>query len=238
MPKHVQLNNIEHAKLRVRTERSAELGDNVMFSPTFPHEFRNVQAHYPIVFIKEEKENRFRPIALFGMEKDENLFLENDKWDAPYLPIVNRMQPFLIGVKPGPEREMEVHVDIEHPRMSETEGTPLFLDHGGHSDMLKEIVGILGDVHEGEASINGFSAALTDLGLLEPFTLDVTLNDNSKNRLAGFYTISEEKLQTLSAAHLDGLHKSGFLMPIFMAVASIAQFRGLIDRRNSRLTKA
>ena len=52
MTRHALLNNTEHRDLRVITARGGAYGDDVMFSLTFPAEFRNVQAHYPIVFGK------------------------------------------------------------------------------------------------------------------------------------------------------------------------------------------
>ena len=74
MSQHVLLNNIDHKDLRVDTARSAALGDDVMFAATFPAEFRNVQAYYPIVF-RKTAEGAFQPIALFGFQEGRNLFL-------------------------------------------------------------------------------------------------------------------------------------------------------------------
>ena len=65
MTKHVLLNNVEHRDLRVITRHGADLGDNVMYALTFPAEFRNIQAHYPIVFHPTEQ-GEFVPLALFG----------------------------------------------------------------------------------------------------------------------------------------------------------------------------
>ena len=55
MANHALLNNIEHRHLRIDSRRAAALGDDVMSAPTFPAEFRNVQAHYPIVFHKARR---------------------------------------------------------------------------------------------------------------------------------------------------------------------------------------
>ena len=44
------LNNIDHRDLRVLTRRGAAWGDDVMSCPLTPDEFRQAQAHYPIVF--------------------------------------------------------------------------------------------------------------------------------------------------------------------------------------------
>ena len=241
MPKHVQLNNIDHPDLRVRTGHSAALGDDVMACAVFPHEFRNLQPHYPIVFAKDGASGSFRPLALFGLEDRENLFLKsNDQWDADYVPLAIRMKPFLIGFSGDAAggRQMEVHIDIEHPRVSETDGARLFLEHGGHAPLLQEASKILGEVNDGEQTISKFSALLEELELIEPFTLDVELNDGSKGRLEGYYIIAEEKLYALKGEELERLQISGFLQPVFMGVAALSQFRNLIDRRNAKIAGA
>jgi hypothetical protein len=71
--RNVLLNNVEHRDLAIRTRRGADLGDAVMAAPTFPDEFRSVQAHYPIVF-QPTTSGSFQPLALFGFKDGENLF--------------------------------------------------------------------------------------------------------------------------------------------------------------------
>ena len=44
MPRHAQVNNIDHRDLKIDTRRSASLGDDVGFAATFPAEFRELQA--------------------------------------------------------------------------------------------------------------------------------------------------------------------------------------------------
>ena len=39
----VQLNKAQHKDVKIIRDRSAEYGDNVMLSMTFPLEFRNIQ---------------------------------------------------------------------------------------------------------------------------------------------------------------------------------------------------
>jgi len=241
MVKHVQLNNIDHPNLRVRTGYSEVLGDNVMAAPVFPHEFRNLQPHYPIVFSKDANSGGFRPIALFGLEDGENLFLAADnKWDTDYVPLAVRMKPFLIGVSGDASggRQMEVHIDMDHPRVSESEGERVFLEHGGHAPMLQEASKILSEVNEGEQTVAPFSALLEELELIEPFTLDIELNDGSKGRLEGYYIIAEEKLYALDGEALGRLQSAGYLQPVFMAVAALSEFRNLIDRRNAKIAGA
>jgi hypothetical protein len=232
----VQLNNVDHASLLIRTERDAALGDAVMAAPVFPGEFRNLQAHYPIVFVKDGRTGGFRPMALFGLEEGSNLFLTEEGWDAAYIPLAMRMQPFLIGFsRRDGERQLEVHVDLSHPRVTAEGGVPVFLEHGGHTEFLQDVTSILAAVHEGEETVAPFTALLNELGLIEPFTLDVTLDDGSSGRLAGYYVIAEEILYTLPEEALGRLQAAEALLPVFMAIASMAQFRALIARRNAAL---
>ena len=71
--------------------------------------------------------------------------------------------------------------------------------------------------------------------LLEPFSLDVDLRDGSKHRLVGYHLIDEEKLRALEPGAVAELHSAGYLMPIFMALASLANVSALIARKNRKL---
>jgi len=71
------LNNVQHKDLKVIIDRSADLGDNVWYAVTFPNEFKNLQRHYPVFFIKNPDDGEFQAVAMFGVEEGENLFLDN-----------------------------------------------------------------------------------------------------------------------------------------------------------------
>ncbi len=227
----VLLNNVDHKDLRVLTRRGAAYGDNVMLVHTFAAEFRNLQAHYPIVFQKLAQ-GSFHPVALLGFQEGQNLFLNAGGWDASYLPLAIEREPFLIGRQGS---ELLVHVDLDSPRISRgVEGQALFLPHGGSSEHLERMTSVLLAIHEGMQSTPAFVAALLALELLESFVLDVEGPDGSINRLAGFYTIDEERLARLQGDQLHQLHQAGYLEAVYMAVASLSNLRGLIERQNQR----
>ena len=228
MARHVQLNDIDHKHLRIDTRRSAALGDDVAFVPTFPAEFRNLQAHYPIVFRKDAN-GALHPIAVLGFQEGRNLFLDGDRWDASYLPLAIERQPFLIGKG---DDDLTVHIDLDSPRVGSQLGIALFHEQGGNSEYLDRVASVLLALHNGLEGVAAFVDALLALELLESFVLDVELDDGSANRLTGFYAINEDRLRALDAAALGGLHAAGHLEPVFMAVASVANFRGLIERMN------
>lgn len=234
MTKPVLLNNVDHKDLRVITTRGSRYGDGVMFAMTFPAEFRDLQAHYPIVFRKSDDGVTFEPIALFGFQEGENLFASAEQWDAGYVPLAVARQPFLIGVGNG---ELMVHVDIDSPRVSRTEGEPVFRDHGGTTEFLEQMNSTLLTIHQGLLATPPFLEALQQHELLESFVLDVELDDGSQGRLAGFYTINEDRLAKLGADALASLHQAGHLQAIYMAVASLSQLRALIERKNNAVRR-
>ena len=228
MPRHTQVNNIDHKDLRIDTRRSAALGDGVGFAATFPAEFRDLQAYYPIVF-RKDAQGTLSPIALLGFEEGQNLFLEGEHWDAHYLPLAIERQPFLIG---RGNDELTVHIDLDSPRVGTGDGQPLFREHGGNTDYLDRIASVLLTLHNGLERVPAFVDALLAHDLLESFALDVQLDDGSQNRLAGYYTINEDRLRGLGAEALGQLHAAGHLEPVFMALASVSNFRDLIERMN------
>ncbi len=237
MTNHAVLDNVTHKDLRVITERSARYGDNIACSTVFPIELRQVQAQYPIVLRKNADSGRFEPIALFGLNSQENLFLDEGGWDASYIPLSVERQPFLIGVNPNPgaESELSVHIDMDSPRVSQTEGEPVFLQYGGDSPFLQRITSVLLAIHEGHEQNRGLTDALAGLELLEPFTLDIQLQDGSKHKLAGLYTINEDRLRSLDGEAVADLHRAGYLEAVYMILASLPNFKRLIERKNARL---
>lgn len=228
MTRTVLLNNVDHQDLRVIAGRSAALGDDVMFAVTFPQEFRNVQANYPIVFRKSPDGVTFEPVALFGFREGQNLFLGRDGWDANYVPLAIERLPFFIGVSGD---ELLVHVDLDSPRIGRDEGEPLFLPHGGTTEFLQRMNSVLLAIHRGLEDTPAFIGALLSHDLLEPFVFEFGVADGSLRRLTGFYTINEERLNALGGGALEPLARAGHLQAAYMAIASLSQLRALIERQ-------
>ena len=235
MSNHQVLNNADHRDLRVLLEPDAERGDAVMGTLVTPVEFRRAQAEFPIVFRKNQEDGSFTALALFGFENGENLFLVDGRWDARYRPLSLAIQPFLIGRPANGEGEGQVHIDMDHPRVSTSgEGIRVFDEDGGSTPFLEDIAGKLGELDQGYRDSAGFFEALERHELLEPFTLEVPLSDGSKHSLVGFHIIDEEKLRQLDGDALADMHTQGYLMPVFMALASLSHFTELVQRKDAK----
>lgn len=236
MSNHQILNSNDHADLRIASGVGGHLGDAVMATIVVPEEFRSLQAEYPIVFRRDLESGTFTALALFGFENGENLYLRDDRWDARYRPMSMTIQPFLYGRPASGEGDGQVHVDMGHARISKDgEGIRVFDEFGKPTPYLENVAGELGALHAGLEAGKAFLAALDELELLEPFTLNVTLANGMERSLVGFHIVDEARVRALGDKELGRLHSAGHLMPMFMAMASLAQFSALIERKNAAL---
>lgn len=235
MADHAVLSADAHRDLRVRTERSPEAGDGVMCCLTVPDEFRQVQNEFPILFRLNQERDSFAAMTMFGFETGENLFLKDGRWDARHRPLALEIQPFLIGMSAQDPASRQVHIDMGSPRIGGEEGVRVFDKDGRPTPFLEATIEKLGALDAGYRASDDFFAALRRQALLEPLTLEITLEDGSKNRLVGFHAINEDRLRALDAAALGELHAAGHLMPIFMALASLANIGELVARKNRTL---
>jgi hypothetical protein len=237
MSDHALLDSTRHRDLRIRTARGADLGDAVMCCIAVPTEFRQIEGDYPILFQLDAERDSFTALAMFGFENGENLFLDSERWDAEYVPLAIDIQPFLIGGSPDQDAPKQVHVDLAGARVvaGEAEGMRVFDDDGRPTPYLESIADKLGALDAGYRRSSDFFAALRRYRLLEPLTLEITLDDGSTNRLVGFHVIDEARLAELDAEALGQLSDDDHLLPIFMALASLGRLRDLIARKNKRV---
>ena len=69
-------------------------------------------------------------------------------------------------------------------------------------------------------------------------TFGIVLADGSRNQLVGFSCVDEEKVQALSGKTLGEFNDKNYLMPLFMALASLANIRQLVELKNQTLDAA
>jgi len=234
MTNAVPLDNVSHQDLRVKTGYSAEFGDEINLSLVFPTEFVYVQREYPILFRKDANGD-FQSYALLGLDKNENLFLDEPAWNARYVPAIQQRGPFLIGMhKTNTDREPMVHVDLDHPRISTTEGEPVFLTHGGNSPLLEHTNRMLQIIFNGVELSKSMFAAFEQEGLIESMEAQINLDERTQYKLPDFYTINQDRLEELDGAALERLNRPGYLQLALMVVHSLGNVEWLIELKNRK----
>ena len=232
----VLLNNVDHADLRVIAAHGVSFGDGINQALVLPTEFEAVQREYPIL-IRRDPAGAYQAVALLGLDRDENLFLDETGWRARYVPAVQRRGPFSIALQRderGGEPRAMIHVDLDHPRVSRSEGERLFLPAGGNSPYLQGVSRTLGQIHDGLEIAGPMFATFEELGLIEPIDIEIKLDDHTAYDVPDVYTIAPDRLTAITGSALERLHQSGLLRAALWIASSMGNIQELIDRKNRR----
>jgi hypothetical protein len=239
MARYALLDNVAHKDLRVVARFGREFGDAAGMVPAFPTEWAELQREYPI-FFRRDADGAWQSVALLGFDAGENLFLSDGRWDAAYLPGAVARGPFLIGLQERMQdgelrHEPMVHVDLDHPRASFTEGEPVFLPQGGHSPYLERVIDVLRGIHDGTDLGKAMFATLDAAGLIQPLDLRIRVDEHNDVNVTGLHGIDRERLDALDAETLHGLHRAGYLEGVYLVLASMQNVRRLMAEKQRRL---
>jgi hypothetical protein len=244
MTNRVLLNNVDHGDLRVVTGHGPAFGDDINQVLIFPTEFEAVQREYPI-FFRKDADGAFQSVALLGLDRDENLFLDDagqfgghgGGWNARYVPAVQQRGPFSIALR---ERDGEpmIHVDLDHPRIRTGEGEPVFLPAGGNAPYLQHVARLLGLIYDGLEIGKAMFAAFEALDLIEPVDVEIKLDEHVQYDLPDLYTISQARFAGLDGAALQVLHQAGFLAAAQWALSSLGNVGALVELKNRKRVRA
>lgn len=238
MANRVLLNNVDHHDVRVRVGHRAAFGDAVNQITVFPTEYEELQGEYPILF-RRNPDGAYYSVALLGLDRDENLFLGEEGWQGRYVPALLQRGPFSIGISSGgpngePLGEPMIHIDLDDPRVSRTDGQPVFLTHGGNSPYLDHIAGVLRAIYAGVEVNKTIFAAFEQFDLIEPVTVEIQLSDTRQYNVPDCYTISQQRLMQLDGAALEQLHRADYLRAAIWVASSLRNISRLIDIKNAR----
>lgn len=228
----VRLDNVEHAALRLRRGHGARFGEAVNQVAVFASEFEDVQREYPILFARLP-DGQVQPVAILGFDREENLFLEGEKWDAAYVPALFRRGPFQVGFANG---EAVVNVDLSHPRIAAQgeDGDPVFKPHGGDAPALNSALSALRTLSAGAAAAETLSSLFSELGLVEEVKLEVRLGDHSTIDFDGYLAVTAEKIAGLDGEALARLNAAGLLDVAIFAASSLGTMQRLIARKQRK----
>jgi hypothetical protein len=228
-----RLDNVQHAALRLRRGHGARFGEAVNQVAVFASEFAQVQREYPILFARTP-EGALQGAAILGFDRDENLFLDGERWDAAYIPALLRHRPFTIGAAAG---EPVVCVDLADPRIAADgeQGEPVFKAHGGNAPALEAALEALRTLQAGAAAAAALTALFDELGLAEPVQLQVKFDEHSGVDFDGYLAVVPERIAALDDAALGRLNRAGLLDAAVLAAASLGTMPRLIARKQRKL---
>lgn len=225
----VVLNHAQHAGLRVRSDAAAALGDAQRFVQVVVREFPLLAVHYPILLSKDSNTGAFFCGAMLGFDEGENLFLgSGGAGQSSYRPLNLQRGPFFVAGD-------GLAIDLDHPRVGQSDGQTLFDDAGQPNAYLESIAALFRELRPGVEMTRLFIDTLLDHKLVEPIEISLSFDDGGARTLDGLYTINQEALRDLADETVLALFRRGYLQLIYLMIASLKQVPVLARAKNDRL---
>jgi hypothetical protein len=232
--KPVALNRDAHRNLKVRGVPSFAYAAGTNSVPLTGNEFAAAARQLPILFVPDARQQP-SPIALLGLRRDENLFVDADgRWSGNYIPAFVRRYPYVLVEKDG-SNDFAVGIDEAYPGFNTDEGEPMFAEDGTEGPALKRAIEFLNAYRTEAKRTQDFVEQLQRLDLFIPRVINVALKDESKFALEGFSVVDEARLGKLDDKEAGNLLRSGYLALIYMHLLSIHNIADLSSRLDPRI---
>jgi hypothetical protein len=232
------LTSDQHRSLAVDTRARPEYGDMVNRAIALSAEFNDLHREFPLLLRKTREEPGFVAHAILGFEKDENLFVEGERWISTFIPATLARGPFSLGyVRAAEGAELRVMIDDQHPRLR-ADGQPVFLPLGGESPYLEGIKRLLSTVDAGLRVDRVLYRELVAMDLLEEVKIQISVFPELRYDFSGYHSINQERLTALDGEQLLKLHRMGLLGPIYFLISSLGNFQRLVNLKIARLQSA
>lgn len=234
----VALDRVKHKQLKL--DRSArDLTRQKSLNAFFVSvgEFAEACKDYPVVWVAAGKgadgKPQVAPLAIFGLQPNQNLCIEGDLWRVRYVPAMLRFYPFAIA-RTSPT-EMVLCVDESWQGLGNDTGDALFKEDGEPTELTLTINQQLQELEVDVERTRLVGEKLVSLNLLREMRFDATLPDGNKLQVDGFFTIDEDKLGKLSDNEVLDLARGGVLGIIHAHQISLSNMTRLAEWQAQRV---
>lgn len=221
-----------HGKKKIKAIENFEFAKNVNMASIMVHEFSRAASVYPIVFVEDQRKDQFRPVVLLGLEEGENLFIQDDKWQASYIPAIIRRYPFALA-KTKEEGRFTVCIDEQSNLVNETEGQALFDDNGEPTELMNRVKRYLAQLQQMDQFTEDFCKYLAEKNMFTPLNMKVRIGNTLKN-ITGAYVVNEERLNSLSDEAFLEMRAKKYIPVAYSHLSSLSQIERLLSFKDKK----
>lgn len=224
------VSNQRHLDWSIKSEGDYSFAKEANSLPLTAVEFVAASEDFPIVFAG--KDDQVMPVVVMGMRENENLFVTADGgFDASYVPAFLRRYPFVFSSSDDGANFTLCLDEAFEGCNQDGKGERLFDAEGEQTGYLKQVLEFLKEYQAHFSRTQGFCAKLKELDLLEPVGAEFTpANSDEKIKLGGFMAVNREKLKAISTEDLTQLFNNDGLELIYTHLASMRNFRSLVNK--------
>ncbi|ARD43000.1 SapC family protein [Colwellia sp. PAMC 21821] len=233
MTELVELSNSEHGTLRVIDNAALAFMKQQHILTVRVKEITQAISSFPVFLVKNPHTGMWNISALTSFDIGQNLFVDNNKWNAIFTPTSMQTFPFFLMNVAGENKGYTIGIAPQDQAFSTTQGQSIFEPSGKPSLLLSRVKTLLEADIKNDIQSYQFAQKLESMQLIKRINLVVQYGDGTVQTLKGMNTIDETKLQQLSNDDLGALNKQGYLMPIHAMLMSIIQLNNLIQKHNN-----
>lgn len=234
----VPLDSVQHRQLKlaktIADDYSPVAGINAMFVNAV--ELIDACREYPVVFVRSGQaaadgtpSKEVVPMAVLGLKRGENLYLDGKTWRARYVPAHLRAYPFALVRQD--ENNHLICFDRDWDGFSDTEGQPLFNEDGQPAELVNNLKEFLQAIDRELQRTRLFCDRLVELNVLQEMRFDAKMANGDTLVVDGFLAINEKAMMELPDATVAELHRQGILSLVYALMTSMGNMRQLVERR-------
>lgn len=233
--KLANIDRVAHQHLRVVEERAFSACKGVTMCGVTLSEITRLVIEYPVAFTKGVENQALIPVALFGVEPDQNLYWRDDRWNSVSVPLNIGRLPFFVSVAENPAggagaKSLVPSIDLDNPGVQETAGEALFDANGTETPYLRHKLASVAELVEGEQRTRQFVERLVALELIQPIQLELKAPNRQPRKITGLHSIDEKKLRALDGSVLAELNGLGYLHAMHAMISSLGHLQILARR--------
>jgi hypothetical protein len=224
-------------KKKVKSIQDFDFAKNVNMAAVMVHEFSRAASIYPIVFVEDKRKDQFKPVVLLGLEDGENLFVQDDKWQASYVPAIIRRFPFALA-RTNDEGRFTICIDEQSDLVNEKEGQALFDEKGEPSELLNRVKRYLAELQLMDQFTEEFCRYLSEKNMFTPLNMKVRVGKELRN-ITGAYIVNEERLNALSDETFLEMRSKKYIPIAYSHLSSLSQIERLLgfkDKKDKNIT--
>ncbi len=216
----------DHKNTKIKSIDNFNFVKNIHLASVMVHEFSKAASIYPIVFLEDKENDQFKPVVMLGLVEGENLFIQNGKWSASYIPAIIRRYPFALS-KTGEDNKYVICLDQDSEFVNETDGQAIFNEDGTESEVITRVKTYLTELQQMEVFTEEFCKVMKHENMFTPLNMKVKVGNEIKN-VGGAYVINEERFNSLSDEKYIELRTKQYIPVIYSHLSSLGQIERLL----------
>lgn len=224
------LDAVKHKDLKIDTLHVDTPHNHINAANVSVTELAMLIQEYPIFITKNPNSGQFMFSAILGIKAGENLFIQDNKWNAKFLPIDILRRPFMAMLqKDGDLSGGRIALDTANPVVQTEKGERLFNEDGKPSPYLERIQQIFSQLMGSAEVTANILNTMYQHNLLESISLNLNLGEGKSESMNGLYSINKETLASLTGEALEQCHKQGVLEVCHLVLNSAVHLDKLIQ---------